>query len=228
MSILPSTAAAYFGSMHESYDSLIRRAVPRYDEMVDRLITYLPDRADRILELGCGTGNLTRRLLDRYPNAVLTSVDASPEMIDITRARTTTHAARLHLTCARFEDFQAAPASFDLVVSSLSLHHVIDKAALYGRIASWLPHGGTFAFADQLLGATPEVQARHWTLWLAFCREPGHCTEADIDSLTEHSRNHDHYVPLEQHFTMLTAAGFTNRDCTWRNGMYAVVLAQRA
>ena len=35
---LPATASEYFGSMVESYDSLIQRAVPRYHEMTDRLL----------------------------------------------------------------------------------------------------------------------------------------------------------------------------------------------
>ena len=53
------TAADYFGAMVGEYDSLIRRAVPRYDEMTARLLDYLPPSATSILELGCGTGNLT-------------------------------------------------------------------------------------------------------------------------------------------------------------------------
>ena len=47
-----ATASEYFGSMIESYDSLIARAVPRYHEMTHRLVEYLPARADRVLELG--------------------------------------------------------------------------------------------------------------------------------------------------------------------------------
>ena len=40
---LPTSASGYFGSMAESYDSLIHRAVPRYDEMIARLLEYLPE-----------------------------------------------------------------------------------------------------------------------------------------------------------------------------------------
>src|SRR5262245_47531924 len=81
------TAADYFGAMVRSYDSLIRRAVPRYDEMTQRLLEYLPPTANHVIELGCGTGNLSLRLAQRYPSARLTLVDGAPEMIDLTRAR---------------------------------------------------------------------------------------------------------------------------------------------
>src|SRR6266550_9328266 len=84
---LPPTAAAYFGAMAESYDSLIRRAVPRYEEMTARLLEYLPREADSVLELGCGTGNLSLALAHRFPSASLTFVDASTEMLAVTRTR---------------------------------------------------------------------------------------------------------------------------------------------
>src|SRR6267378_637022 len=69
---LPNSAAGYFGSMAESYDSLIHRAVPRYDEMIARLLDYLPGSPRRVLELGCGTGNLSLRLAKTFPLAELT------------------------------------------------------------------------------------------------------------------------------------------------------------
>jgi hypothetical protein len=52
---LSGTAADYFGAMSDHYDSLIHRAVPRYEEMSERLMDYLPIGAQRLLELGCGT-----------------------------------------------------------------------------------------------------------------------------------------------------------------------------
>lgn len=227
MSAVPSTASAYFGQMVESYDSLIRRAVPRYDEMTDRLVDHLPAHTPRILELGCGTGNLTLRLAERYPGATITTVDASPEMTAVTASRVPARTPALVAITVRFEDLSFAPASFDLIASCMSLHHVRDKGALYRSIASWLAPGGWFAIADQMLGATPEIQARHWDLWLRFCREPGHCSKDEIRSLTNHAAQHDHYTPLADHFAMLGTIGFGTLDCIWRNGMYTVIVAGR-
>src|SRR5215210_4820257 len=116
-----TTASRYFGSMSESYDSLIRRAVPRYDEMLLRLVDYLPPSASSILELGCGTGNLSLALAERYPEATLTFVDAAPEMLETTRARL----ERKHPASAlsarfietTFEKIDSSVGSFDLVAS---------------------------------------------------------------------------------------------------------------
>lgn len=229
---VPASASGYFGSMVESYDSLIRRAVPRYEEMTARLLEYMPAAADRVLELGCGTGNLSLELVKSFPQAYLTLVDGSPEMVALTRARidavSAPRAAEINYLVARFEELTLPPHSFDLVVSSISLHHVADKAKLYTRIRLLLSDGGRFCFADQLRGE-PEANHRvNWEHWLDFCREPGHCTAEEIQSLLDHAAAHDHYSPLSEHVELLRAAGFTGIDCVWRNWMWGIVTATAA
>jgi ubiquinone/menaquinone biosynthesis C-methylase UbiE len=223
------TAAAFFGGIVDTYDSLIRRAVPRYDEMTAHLVDYLPPGPRNILELGCGTGNLTLVLLRKFPGAQVTFVDAAPQMTSVTTSRINElgTAASTRAITARFEDLGASlgEGEFDLVTSSMSLHHVPDKLPLYKNIRRWLRPGGTFAFADQLRGTTDLTQQRHWALWLAFCREPGHCTEEEIATLEAHAAAHDHYVSLPDHFDMLARAGFSHPDCLWRRGMYSLVSA---
>jgi hypothetical protein len=109
----------------------------------------------------------------------------------------------------------------------MSLHHVRDKGALYAAIAAWLAPGGELVFADQLRGATARIQEAHWSLWLDFCRESGHCTSEELKSLLDHAAAHDHYTPLAEHFDLLARAGLVEMDCVWRNGMYTVVWARR-
>jgi tRNA (cmo5U34)-methyltransferase len=216
--------------MAEGYDSLIRRCVPRYEEMTERLAEYLPPDAGRVLELGCGTGNLSLRLAARYPGAAITVVDASPEMVELTRARIAeAHpdvAARGRFIVARFEELEIAPESVDLVTSAISLHHVIDKGALFRAVRRMLAPGGTFRFADQMWGATEANAALNWQRWLDFCRLPGNCTEEEIESLVAHARAHDHYEPVAAHLRMLEDAGFAGVDCVWRNWMWGIVTAE--
>lgn len=215
--------------MAESYDSLIRRAVPRYDEMTARLLEYLPRDARRVLELGCGTGNLSMHLVSVLPAAALTLVDGSEEMIELVRSRVaeskSSSSRRVEYHVARFEELDFPPESFDLVVSSISLHHVQDKARLYARLRSMMHGGGGFCFADQMRGEPDANHRVNWERWLDFCREPGHCTPEEIDSLLEHAAAHDHYTTLTEHSALLSAAGFSQIDCVWRNWMWGIVTA---
>ncbi len=214
-----------------SYDSLIRRAVPRYAEMTERLLDYLPSHARSILELGCGTGNLSLRLAARYPLAAITVVDAAPEMIEITRSRlreAQRHALeRATFIIARFEDLQLPRESFDLIASCISLHHVVDKTNLYRALFAAARSGGTFRFADQLRGSTDAIHTLNWQRWLEFCRHKGNCTEDEVRGLLDHAEAHDHYTPLREHFRMLEDAGFTSCDCVWRNLIWGIVTADR-
>jgi tRNA (cmo5U34)-methyltransferase len=229
---VPTSATGYFGSMVESYDSLIHRAVPRYDEMIARLVDYLPTSSQRVLELGCGTGNLSLRLAESFPRAELTLVDGSEEMIAVVRSRVEEVGSlspnRIAYVESRFEDLDFPAQSFDLVVSSISLHHVEDKAGLYARLRSFLRTGGRFCFADQIRGEPESNHQLNWERWLEFCREPGNCTANEIDSLLQHAAAHDHYTTLADHSVLLANAGFTQVDCVWRNLMWGIVAATAA
>ena len=220
---IESTAGAYFGARVAEYDALIRACVPRYDEMLERLVGYLPPAPAAILELGTGTGNLACAVAARFPEAALTLVDAAPEMLELAGQRL----PRASRVVSRFEGLAVPEGSFDLVTSAISLHHVEDKAALYGRLFEALRPGGSLVFADQLLGRTPDLHGVNWEAWLAHCRAPGNCTEEQTQSFLDHAAAHDHYTPLEEHFDLLRAAGFVELDCVWRNWIWGIIHARR-
>ena len=78
-----TTTDTYFETTAREYDERTLRGLPRYKEMLGQIAAQLPERASRILELGCGTGALTAMLAGRYPEARLTAVDASAGMIGV-------------------------------------------------------------------------------------------------------------------------------------------------
>jgi len=109
--------AAQFHWNPETYLDQIRAEVPRYDELQQQSIEAIPFAPTRVLELGIGTGETTRRLLDRYPDADVVGLDAGPEMVF--RAREMGIEVRL----ARMED-PLPDGPWDLVISVLSVHHL--------------------------------------------------------------------------------------------------------
>jgi tRNA (cmo5U34)-methyltransferase len=100
-----------------TYLEEIRADVPRYDELQERTIEAIPFAPARVLELGVGTGETTRRLLERYPSAEVNGLDSQPEMVF--RAREMGIEVRL----ARMED-PLPDGPWDLVLSVLSVHHL--------------------------------------------------------------------------------------------------------
>lgn len=111
------SVSAQFDSDPDAYLKQIRAEVPRYDELQERSIEAIPFPPTRVLELGIGTGETTRRLLERYPDAQVIGLDSTPEMVF--RARELGIEVRL----ARMED-PLPDGPWDLVISVLSVHHL--------------------------------------------------------------------------------------------------------
>ena len=109
--------SAQFHWHPDTYLDMIRAEVPRYGELQQRAIDAIPFAPARVLELGIGTGETTRRLLDRHPDARVLGLDSSPEMVF--RAREIGIEVRL----ARMED-PLPDGPWDLVISVLSVHHL--------------------------------------------------------------------------------------------------------
>ena len=108
---------------------MLREALPRYDELEDASVAAVPFPPRRVLELGIGTGETTRRLLARFPEAQLTGLDADPAMIFA--AREMPIQARL----ARMED-PLPDGPWDLVIGVLAIHHLDSdqKRDLFRRV----------------------------------------------------------------------------------------------
>ena len=121
--------SAQFHLDQETYLDEIRAEVPRYYELQEETIASIPFPPRRVLELGVGTGETTRRLLERYPDAEVTGLDSQPEMVF--KAREVGIAARL----ARIED-PLPDGPWDLVLSVLAVHHLTDpqKRDLFRRV----------------------------------------------------------------------------------------------
>ncbi|HEX3609998.1 MAG TPA: class I SAM-dependent methyltransferase [Solirubrobacterales bacterium] len=104
----------------EVYLERIRSQIPRYDELQEQAIAAIPFAPERVLELGMGTGETTRRLIEAYPDAWVVGLDASPDMVF--RARQTYDDVQL----ARMED-PLPDGPWDLVISVLSVNQLDDE-----------------------------------------------------------------------------------------------------
>jgi tRNA (cmo5U34)-methyltransferase len=153
-----------------------------------------------VLELGTGTGETARRLLERHPDATLLGIDESTSMLEVARRRLP--ADRVELQVSRLED-PLPRGPFDLVASALCVHHVAgaQKAELFARVAAALAPGGRFVLGDVIVPEDPEAPRSPLT--------PGY----------------DHPSPLADQLAWLREAGFEPR-VSWTEGDLAVVVAE--
>jgi L-threonylcarbamoyladenylate synthase len=182
-----------------TYTAMIHEDIPVYDLFQEQLAAASGDGAHRVLELGTGTGETARRLLERHPDALLVGVDESDSMLG--EARRVLPARRVSLEVRRIED-PLPQGSFDLVASALCIHHLRGplKRDLFARIRERLSPGGRFVLGDVVVPADP------------------------ADAVTAVTPGFDHPSSLADQLRWLGEAGFEAR-VVWEHRDLAVVVA---
>lgn len=117
-----------------------------------------PDGVKRILEIGCGTGFLTRDIQARWPGAELVVTDLSPDML--------ARAAKGGLVAGTFLTMDGeAPIFegewFDLILSSLAFQWFDDLEGAIARLAALLRPGGSLIFSTMGQGSFARWRAAH-------------------------------------------------------------------
>lgn len=130
-----------------AYLESIRRELPLYDRLQDELIKATYGVAvRRILDLGAGTGETSRRALEAYPDADLIAIDPSPDLLQIART-VLPERAQLRLG---YLDEPLPKGSFDLILSALTLQTLAPhkRADLFPRVRRALAPRGRLVVAD--------------------------------------------------------------------------------
>lgn len=150
-----------------------------------------PASGEAVLDVGCGTGTLALDAAARVPAAAITGIDPSPEMIERARDKAAKKGSRVEFQVAAIEGLPFADATFDLVTSSLMLHHLSSDLKRQGlaEVRRVLKPGGRFVLMD----FARESHSRVGHLLSVFGRGRG---PAITDRLVE----------------QLTAAGFADVD----------------
>ncbi|HSB45940.1 MAG TPA: methyltransferase domain-containing protein [Nitrospira sp.] len=107
---------------------------------IDLISQMSVERPGTIYDLGCGAGNVTKVLQERWPLARIFGVDNSAEMLKVARAK---------VVGVEFLDKDlfnwAPPEPADILFSNAALHWLGDHETLFPRLVSWLKPGGTLA-----------------------------------------------------------------------------------
>jgi len=218
----------FYDSISKKYTESIKRCVPRYNEMLCSLFDYLrPDfNPKEILELGCGTGNLTQLIVLKYPNAKITAVDISEESINECKSRITL--GNIEYINCDFRELSFANSMFDLVLSSISIHHIEDKAKeeLFRNLFLWQTPNGILSFCDQFRGESKFIYNKHIETWKAYAQEQNVSNE-EWEMWMKHQQDHDYHATLSNHTKWLNEAGYSLIDCTRRFLLWTTILAEK-
>ncbi len=215
---------SHFEEEAEIFDELIKTLIPYYEDMIESMILALPFHQKEkinVLDLGCGTGNISLKVKERFPNARITSVDMAKNMIKMAKHKLASY-NDIEFIIADVRDLEFVD-EFDAVVSSLALHHLHhpEKKPYYHRIKSFLKKGGVFYNTDNLLGSSPHLNQLYMDKWIEFMLKSHTHEEIDSVWIPKH-REEDFPAPLMDHIHLLEEVGFKEVDVVWKSYMFGV------
>ncbi|MFH1764318.1 MAG: class I SAM-dependent methyltransferase [Gemmatimonadota bacterium] len=216
--------SSHLGIPLAEYDSRIPTFVPFYEEMLEKLgqvVGFLAGKTPTILDLGVGTGALARRCLRVRPHAKLIGIDLDPEILDMARSRFRSQDG-VELRCGNFLEMEF-PKS-DLIVASISLHHVSDpesKVELYERCRQALGSKGALLMADCFPHTLETLAERGRAAWRRHLEQ--HYSPDEASRYLAAWAEEDTHFPLAEELEWLRKAGF-RPEVVWRRDLFGVLV----
>jgi ubiquinone/menaquinone biosynthesis C-methylase UbiE len=215
-----------FNYCAEKYDKHRRYFIPCYDDYYKRsisLLKFYKSDFKKIVDLGAGTGLLTREMYELYPNAEYTLIDVSEDMLKIAKERFN--------GLNNFEFIEGNYAAdipvndCDLICSGLSIHHLekAERENLYKNIYRKLDKGGCFVNLDQFRAESETMNDLYNSWWYDFINTGG-LTPEEKDKWLERKKL-DKEISMPETVALLKASGFEAAECIYSFMKFGVVVA---
>jgi len=195
--------------------SLIQKTVKR----------FIPSGA-RLLDLGAGTGNLSRTVFEACPDITIDLLDFSENMLNEAPNVLKGFTGRYNIIkddifTARFEN-----CVYDGVISSFAIHHGRTKTIygnLYKNIYNWLKTPGMFICCDVIAGDDAELSELNEHGWREFLKERGFAA-GEVEKILNNYHREDSPLSLKNHIELLSAARFNTADILWKKYNFGIYL----
>ncbi|MGX1881202.1 class I SAM-dependent methyltransferase [Streptomyces sp. NPDC055287] len=249
-----ATSGTDWAAWQQSWDRQQEWYMPdreeRFRVMLD-MVEALVGPEPRVLDLACGTGSITDRLLKRFPKATSTGVDLDPALLAIARGYFDGD-ERVAFVTADLKDPQWTRelpyGTYDAVLTATALHwlHTDPLTTLYKQVGGLVRADGVFMNADHMKDEdTPRINAaeralRHvrmdraraggavdWADWWALAAKDPVLAEPTARRFEIYGEHADGDTPsAEWHArTLREAGGFGEARAVWRSPSDALVLA---
>lgn len=207
------------------YDTLIGTIVPGQPLLLSTIIESLPGHCRRVLELGCGTGILTAMIREACPNAEVTGIDLSPEMLEVAAEKP--QLSGVTFIAGDLRDPWPGE-KFDAVVTSLCLHHVSpgDRHSVAWRAANVLEPGGRFICGDIFRAAHDWEERLLTDSWKKAMERRGASNDVIKGMLRQRDARRPELSTIDHFQKTLREAGFTRCWVPFVAGFVALVVGE--
>jgi tRNA (cmo5U34)-methyltransferase len=193
-------------------------------ELIARAASGVSPEASALLDIGCGAGNYSLKLLQSLPLKSVTLIDLSRPMLDRAIERIHATAPAVEITAIQ-SDIRATTlpeAAFDIAVAAATLHHLRDDQewrSVFAAVNRALVPGGSFWISDIVTHQSAAVQAVMWQRYgeyLASLKGPEY-----RDEVFAYIEAEDTPRPLYWQLELLARTGFRDVDVLHKNSCFA-------
>lgn len=216
---IPESMGAFFDTRAAGYEDHMRDTVfsgPELTEFYQALSSPIDntDEPLNILDLGCGTGLEIGPLLRRVPNAFITAVDLSENMLERLRKKYFDNMSHITLVADSYLTMPFGTITYDHVISAMTVHHLLydTKLRLYMKIHDVLKPGGKYIEGDSVVPEEMEGQ------FLAEFHQ--HVTGVPKAEAGQYHIDAPFSIAMQK--LLLLEAGFTNFEVIWEKDSNAV------
>ncbi|MCE9547473.1 MAG: class I SAM-dependent methyltransferase [Planctomycetia bacterium] len=192
-------------------------------ELICEAAAAVTPRAKSVLDVGCGAGNYSLKLLVRLPILNVTLVDLSRPMLDRALARVhAVSAGNVEAIQSDVRELKLDAGKFDIIMAAAVLHHLRtddEWQSIFRSFHEWLAPGGSLWIFDLVDHAIPAVQAISWRRYGEYLTALK--DEAYRDHVFEYVANEDTPRPLTYQLDLLRQVGFRQTDVLHANSCFA-------
>ena len=193
-------------------------------ELITRAAAGVRPDATALLDLGCGAGNYTLKLLQSLPLRRVTLVDLSRPMLDRAVERIHAAAPTVEVTAIQSDirEVSLPAGAFDIAVAAATLHHLRadeEWQHVFAAIFRALGHGGSFWISDLVTHQSAAVQKVMWERYGEYLA--GLKNAEYRDHVFAYIEAEDTPRPLVWQLALLLRTGFRDVEILHKNSCFA-------
>jgi len=216
----------HYLSMAASYDACIPAILPMSDFFFSSALSFIPDTAETLLELGSGTGYATSRILARHPGIKIYGIDHSPQMIQYALEKPELSGI-LFYEQDIMDPWPDSP--YNVIITTLCLHHIPanDRMYLLHRVYESLSPGGVFICGDIIRPGSDPAEEVYRTRWIRSMEDSG-ISRHEIETIVASRKlNFKEMETTESFPKKMNEAGFSLALMPYRHEISAVFIGMR-
>jgi tRNA (cmo5U34)-methyltransferase len=192
-------------------------------ELITQAATTATPNVRDSLDIGCGAGNYTLKLLQLAPTANASLIDLSKPMLDrATQRVSAATSGQVRALQGDVRELELGEAQFDVIMAAAVFHHLRDDddwRHVFSKCYAALRPGGSIWISDLIFHSTPAVQALMWKRYGEYLTALK--GESYRDQVFNYIEMEDTPRPLLFQIDMLRTVGFNHVEILHKNSTFA-------